>query len=121
VIPDQFFPTRNEAGDLAIDAPAVRSARVAARLTQQELSQRMLLLGYQLSQPCISKIEHGQLPWGFTGRMATALAAALGVEVTAITGGCLLTRVDVAHVRNLTGQIDQVVEPSELGLHLVAS
>lgn len=48
---------------------------------------------------------------GFTERMAMALAAALGVGVSKITGGQLLTIMDAQRIRGLVSQLDEVLEP----------
>ncbi|MGH3179018.1 MAG: helix-turn-helix domain-containing protein [Streptosporangiaceae bacterium] len=106
-----FFDLRNEGGKLSVDGRAVRKARLAAGLTQADLSSRMSLLGYFLTQPYVSTVERGRYPYGFTERMATALAAALGVGVSELTGGRLLTEADVQHVRELTSRLDDVIEP----------
>jgi transcriptional regulator with XRE-family HTH domain len=86
-------------------------ARLAANLTQKQLSRRMQQLGYFLTQPYVSMIENGRYRWGFTERMATALATALGVGLTTLTGGRLLSRTDAQQLHQLTGQIDEIVGP----------
>lgn len=107
----EFFSQRNESGPLVVDGSAVRRARVSAGLTQAEVAWRMELLGYFLSQPYVSFLENGRYPWGFSERMATALAAALGIGVSEITGGRLLSKADVRRVRELASELDDVVEP----------
>ena len=86
---DSFFGLRNEGGRLSVDGTLVKRARRVAWLTQAEVASRMRLLGYYLPQPYVSLLERGRYRWGFTERMATALAAALGVGVSQITGGRL--------------------------------
>jgi hypothetical protein len=44
--------------------------------------------------------------------MATAFAAALGVGITEMTGGRLPSPTEVRRTRELTGEIDQVLEPT---------
>lgn len=108
---EKFFDLRNESGPLAVDGAVVKRARRTAGLTQAELARRVKLLGYYLPQPYISKLEHGEYRWGFTGRMATALAAALGVAVSEITGGRMLTMTDAQRIRDLLGQMDNLLGP----------
>jgi hypothetical protein len=43
--------------------------------------------------------------------MATALAAALGVGISQITDGPLLTMADAQRIRELVGQLGEVLEP----------
>jgi transcriptional regulator with XRE-family HTH domain len=117
-----FFEMRNETGPLAVDGRAVRRARSAARLTQADVESRMTVLGYYLPQPYVSKLENGRYPWGFTERMASALAAALGVGISEITGGRLLSREDICQVRGLVSQLDDMIAPAgEKTLELVAA
>jgi transcriptional regulator with XRE-family HTH domain len=106
---DSFFAMRNEGGPLHVDGCAVYRARRVAGLTHAELAQRMRMLGYFLSQPYVSLVENGRYRWGFTERMATALAAALGVEITQITGGRLLSPGQARQIRQLTDEIDHVI------------
>lgn len=108
---ENFFDLRNEGGRLAVDGVAVARARWAAGLTQAEVARRMRLLGYFLPQPYVSMLERGEYRWGFTERMATALASALGVGVSEITGGRLLTAADVQRVQGLVGQLDDLAGP----------
>ena len=107
----QFFPLRNESGPLQLDASAVYRARRAAGLTQAEVSHRMKLLGYFLTQPYVSFLENGRYRWGFTERMATALATALGVGVSELTGGRLMSSTEVERALGLTSQVDDLVKP----------
>jgi transcriptional regulator with XRE-family HTH domain len=108
---NNFFSLRNEGGSLWVDGASVRRTRYAAELTQNEVSRRMLVLGYYLPQPYVSALERGKYRWGFTERMATALAAALGVGISDITDASLLTPRDVQRVRRLVGQLQTVVRP----------
>jgi transcriptional regulator with XRE-family HTH domain len=108
---ERFFRLRNEGGSLRVDGASVRRARWEARLTQAELADRVGLLGYYLPQPYVSKLERGEYRWGFTERMATALAAALGVGISQITDGPLLTIADAQRIRELVGQLGEVLEP----------
>lgn len=108
---DKFFEIRNESGPLAVDGAAVKRARWTAGLTQAELARRVSLLGYYLPQPYISKLERGEYGWGFTERMATALAAALGVAVSDIVGGRMLAMTDAQRIRDLLGQMDNLLGP----------
>ena len=108
---NNFFDLRNESGQLAVDGAAVKRARLTAGLTQAELARRVGLLGYYLPQPYVSKLEHGEYAWGFTERMATALSAALGVAVSEITGGRMLTMTDAQRIRDLLGQMDSLLGP----------
>lgn len=108
---ERLFELRNEAGRLTLDGRAVARARQAAGLTQAQVASRADLLGYFLPQPYVSKLERGEYPWGFSERMACALAAALGVGVSELTRGRLMTRDDVHHIRGLVSQIDDAVEP----------
>jgi transcriptional regulator with XRE-family HTH domain len=108
---EKFFDLRNEGGPLQVDGAAVQRARWAAGLTQAGLARRVQLLGYYLPQPYVSKLEHGEYRWGFTERMAAALAAALGVGVSEITGGRLLTTADAQSIRELVGQLQNVLGP----------
>lgn len=107
---DRFFDFRNEGGELEVDGVSVGRARRAAGLTQAEVARRVRLLGYFLPQPYVSKLERGEYRWGFTERMATALAAALGVGISEITGGRLLMTADVQRIRKLVSQLGDVVE-----------
>jgi transcriptional regulator with XRE-family HTH domain len=116
---DRFFNLRNESGRVSVDGASVRSARRTAGLTQAQVARRMELLGYFLPQPYVSKLEHGEYRWGFTEKMATALAAALGVALSKITGGQMLTTEDAQRIRELVTQLDDLVESGmnpELGL-----
>lgn len=113
---EQFFMTRNEGGSIKVDGRAVRKARYAAGLTQKQLAERMWLLGYTLSQPYVSMIETSQYPWGLSERMATALGAALGVGLTTITGGSLLTEAESKQARTLLTQVMDVVAPGVVHL-----
>jgi transcriptional regulator with XRE-family HTH domain len=108
---EKFFNLRNESGGLRLDAASVKRARLAAGLTQAEVARRVRLLGYYLPQPYVSLLERGLYRWGFTERMAAALAAALGVGPSDITGGRLLTTTDIQRIRGLVSQLDNVVEP----------
>jgi transcriptional regulator with XRE-family HTH domain len=108
---DQFFPTRNEGGSLSLDGAAVYQARHAANLTQADVAWRMGQLGYMLTQSRVSAIERGSYPFGFTERMATAFASALGVGLTTLTGGRLLPKAELQRIHDLASQIDEVVEP----------
>jgi transcriptional regulator with XRE-family HTH domain len=108
----KFLVTRNETGRLRVDGSAVRHARNAAGLTQNDVASRMSVLGYFLPQPYVSMVEHGKYPWGFTDRKATALAAALGVGVGEITG-VRLTLADAQHIQQLVSQLGEVVGPEE--------
>jgi transcriptional regulator with XRE-family HTH domain len=111
IMSDQFFPLRNEGGPLQLDGLAVYRARRAAGLTQAELARRMTTLGYFLTQPYLSLLENGRYRWGFSERMATAFAAALGVGVSELTGGRLMSRAEVQRTHELTSQVDDLVEP----------
>lgn len=108
---DSFFDMRNEGGGLSVDGASVRTARQVAGLTQTQLSRRVALLGYFLPQPYVSRLERGEYPWGFTERMATALASALGVGISEITGGRLFTAADAQRIRKLVDQLGDVVGP----------
>jgi len=96
---------------VSVEGVAVRRARWAADLAQAEVSERVRRLGYFLPQPYVSAVERGRYRWGFTERMVTALAAALGVGVSEITGGRLLSKAEVSQVRELTRQVDEAVSP----------
>ncbi len=96
---------------MSVEGVAVRRARWAADLAQAEVSERVRRLGYFLPQPYVSAVERGRYRWGFTERMVTALAAALGVGVSEITGGRLLSKAEVSQVRELTRQVDEAVSP----------
>lgn len=109
---ERFFDLRNEGGPLRVDGASVRRARWAAGLTQAQLARRIDLLGYYLPQPYISKLEHGEYRWGFTERMVTALAAALGIAVSEITGRRPLTMADAERIGELVRQLDEVIESS---------
>src|SRR5260370_15195585 len=111
VVAGEFFPLRNEGGPVSVEGVAVRRARWAADLAQAEVSERVRRLGYFLPQPYVSAVERGRYRWGFTERMVTALAAALGVGVSEITGGRLLSKAQVSQVRELTRQVDAAVSP----------
>lgn len=102
---EQFFPVRNEGGPIKVNAAAVRRARYKAGLTQEKLARRMKLLGYFLPQSYVSRIENNGYPWGLSERMATALAAALGVGLTTITGGKLLSEAASEHAQDLLTQL----------------
>jgi transcriptional regulator with XRE-family HTH domain len=106
---EQFFKVRNETGRLRVDGVSVRRARWNANLTQADIANRMRRLGYYLPQPYVSMLERGRYPWGFTERMATALAAALGVGVSQIVGGNALTSEDTQLVRHLVSQLHDVL------------
>ncbi len=103
---ERFFAERNEDGRLVLDGSAVLRARAAAGLTQAEVSQRVNLLGYMFPQPYVSMVERNRYPWGFTERMATAIAAVLGVGLTKITGGRLISRADANEVQTMLNKID---------------
>jgi transcriptional regulator with XRE-family HTH domain len=119
---NRFFKLRNETGSLRVDGAAVRRIRYAYGLTQAEVADRMDVLGYKLPQPYVSRLERGEYPWGFTERMATALAAALGVGVSDIAGGRLLTVQDTQRILELVEQLGDVVEPgTEQGPHSQAA
>jgi hypothetical protein len=107
---DRFFTPRNEAGRLRVDGSAVRRARWAACLTQADIASRMERLGYYLPQPYVSLLESGKYRWGFTERMATALAATLGVGTSEITGAAL-TLADAQRIPELVSELDEVVGP----------
>jgi hypothetical protein len=107
---DRFFTLRNEAGRLRVDGGAVRRARWTAGLTQAEIASRMERLGYYLPQPYVSLVERGKYRWGFTERMATALAATLGIGASEITG-VPLTLADAQRIRELVSELDGVVGP----------
>jgi transcriptional regulator with XRE-family HTH domain len=109
---DVFFAERNEAGRVAVDGKLVLRARSAAGLTQAQVAGRMKLLGYFLPQSYVSRIERGSYPWGLTERMATALATALGVGVSAITGGRLLSQEDIRCCRDLTNKLGDFIDPT---------
>jgi transcriptional regulator with XRE-family HTH domain len=109
---DQFFRTRNEGGPLSLNGSAVCRARREANLTQKQLASRMWQLGYELPQPYISLLENGRYRFGFTERMVTSLASALGVGITDLTGGRLLSRAEAQRLHELTGQMDELIEPS---------
>jgi hypothetical protein len=72
----------------------------------------MWQLGYELPQPYISLLENGRYRFGFTERMVTSLASALGVGITDLTGGRLLSRAEAQRLHELTGQMDELIEPS---------
>jgi transcriptional regulator with XRE-family HTH domain len=110
---EKFFVTRNETGRLRLDGSAVRLARHAADLTQSDVATRMNVLGYFMPQPYVSMLEHGKYPWGFTDRMATALAATLGVGVGKIAG-VRLTLADAQNIQRLVIQLGEVVGPDEV-------
>src|SRR5260370_29696646 len=110
---DKFFPLRNDTGRLSLDGSAVRRARLTAELTQAEVTQRMRLLGYDLSQPYVSAVERSCYRWGFSERMAAALAAALGVGVSQLTGGRLVSKADARKVRELADQLNSLAGPAE--------
>jgi transcriptional regulator with XRE-family HTH domain len=96
---------------MRVDGASVQRARYTAGLTQAQLASRIDLLGYYLPQPYISKLERGEYRWGFTERMAVALAAALGVGIREITGSSLLTMEDAQRMRELVDQLGEVLEP----------
>ena len=98
---EKFFNLRNESGLVQPDGASVRRARLMAGLTQAEVGRRMRVLGYYLPQPHVSKLEHGEYPWGFTERMAAALAAALGVALSDVTESRLLTRAEEQRIQEL--------------------
>ncbi len=105
---ENFFVMRNESGRLRVDGDAVRRARHAAGLTQSDVASRMSMLGYFMPQPYVSMVERGKYPWGFTDRMATALAAALGVGIEQIAG-VRLTLTDAQQIQMLVSQLGDVV------------
>ncbi len=107
----RFFNLRNETGPLRVDGEAVKRARCAAGMTQAEVAARMDLPGYALPQPYVSNLEHGKYRWGFSERMASALASALGVGVSEIAGGRLLAVWDAQRIRELVDQLGALVEP----------
>ncbi len=108
---ERFFELRNEGGPLSVDGRAVARIRRAAGLTQAQVASQVESLGYYLPQPYVSRLERGEYPWGFSERMACALASALGVGVTELTGGRLMTKADIQHIRGLASQLDDAVEP----------
>jgi hypothetical protein len=63
-----------------------------------------------LPQPYVSKLEHGEYPWGFTERMAAALAAALGVALSDVTESRLLTRAEEQRIQELVSQLNTVMQ-----------
>src|SRR5260370_23622886 len=102
---ESFFKQRNEGGKFTANGSAVHRARKSAGLTQLEVEQRMRLLGYYLPQSYISMIENNRYRWGFSERMAAALAAALGVGLTDIMGCRLLTQTDLAVINDLSSRL----------------
>ena len=108
---ENFFNLRNEGGRLRADGASVKRARIAAGLTQAVLASRMRLLGYYLPQPSVSLLERGLCRLGLTERMAAALAAALGVGLSDIVGGRVLTTADIHRFQGLVSQLDDVVVP----------
>src|ERR1022692_4193939 len=95
IMSDQFSPVRNEGGPLQLDGLAVYRARRAAELTQTAVARRTMMLGYFLTQPYVSLLENDSYRWRFSERMATAFAAAIGVGVSELTSGRLMSRADV--------------------------
>lgn len=112
---ERFSRTNNKRGPVHVDGRAISRARRAAALTQTELSQRMRMRGYSLTQPEVSFLENGLCRLGFTECMATALATELGVGITEITGGRLLSPMEVRRTHELADEIDRVLESPSAG------
>lgn len=102
---------RSESGPFDTSGSAVRSARVAAGLKQAEIADRVQALGINVSQGWISQLERGQKMRGLSERLVTALAAALGVGVTEITGGSLLSREESLRTCELLKNVTELIVP----------
>lgn len=99
----KFYDRLSENGLWAVNGAAVLRARRMARLTQADVADRMKELGRPLSQPSISRLERGEYVSLFNEREITALAAALGVGLSEISGGQRLTRAEMKLLWELAG------------------
>lgn len=78
--PGSLRRARDAVGGLSLDGGAVRRAREAAKLTQSEVSSRMLRLDWRLNRP--SMVERNECR--LSEAAATALAAVLGVGLSEV-------------------------------------
>ena len=79
--PGSLRRARDAVGGLSLDGGAVRRAREAAKLTQSEVSSRMLRLDWRLNRP-VSMVERNECR--LSEAAATALAAVLGVGLSEV-------------------------------------
>jgi len=80
--PGSLRRARDAVGGLSLDGGAVRRAREAAKLTQSEVSSRMLRLDWRLNQSQVSMVERNDCR--LSEAAATALAAVLGVGLSEV-------------------------------------